>query len=401
MGGTGQFAAFAFLAACAGPALADECVDPYKRTVLSPAKTFAIQFTPQKRDCSDDSCSDNPKITGELEGHPNAPTLTLLELGSGGKKKQKWSKLLLDGYEPMGMAVSDDGKYAIMADRWCVRGLGKDVVVLLGSDGAYLQSWSLSQLLPDTYSEALYQTSPNIHWREEISYDPAARGFNFQVAIARGQNFHGGSGYLTFLLDPERRSFTAREPAAWNKAFAYAEGIVRNRCAMRKWRLARAAIPLTAPAGTDGFVWMNFAMELEERVIFPKLENFSWKQRLFLSAPSDASYQDDLKEFRRVLTMTRANIPGDFYLVSPDLANAHAILKSFLAGEEDKNLGNDRFVIMGDEPAASEVAATIAKYGGHQWKIIGLREAVPPLADRKDYDWQGKRACAAIGEEKL
>ncbi|WP_309662784.1 hypothetical protein [Sphingomonas sp.] len=73
--------------------MADECVDPFQRAVLSPAKTFAVQFTPQKRDCSDDSCSDDPKTTDELNGNPKAPTLTLFKVGPGKKRVQKWSTL--------------------------------------------------------------------------------------------------------------------------------------------------------------------------------------------------------------------------------------------------------------------------------------------------------------------
>jgi hypothetical protein len=393
-----QLLVFMALAASAAHAWADECVDPYKRTILSLNKAFKVEFTPQKRDCSDDNCSDDPKTTGELKGNPKAPTLTLFRLGPGKKWVQKWSTLLLDRYEPMGMVVSDDGRHVILADRWCDSGLGNDVLVLLGPDGAKLQAWSLAQILPAEYIAALIQTSFNIHWRGAITFEPSAHGFDFQIAVPDGEYFGGGMRFVDLVLDPDVRTFAPRNPVAWAEARNVGKARAESICLERKWRLRRAAVPLSAPIRSDRKTWLNFAMELEKRVVFPKLETFGWKQRLFLTAPDDASYQDDLKKFRRVLTMTRAEVPGDFYLVSPDLKNAHSILKTFLAGEKAKNLGNDRFVIVGDPPTASEVMATIGDYGGQQVRIIALREAVPPAADRKDYDWEGQRACAAIAE---
>lgn len=336
-------------------------------------------------------------MTGELKGSREAPTLALFELRTGGKKHEKWSVLMQDGYEPMGMAVSDDGNHSIIADRWCRSGLGKDAVVLLGPDGARLQSWSLSQLLPAVYIEALHHSFDNIHWRGAISYDPDSRGFNFRILVADGQSFGEGARFLDFLLDPEDRTFSPRDTGAWVKALARAEAIVGHRCDERRWRLKRAEVPLMAPTTTDRKTWFNFALELEKRVVFPKLE-MSWEQRLFLPSLGDPSYEADLKEFERRLTMTREQrITQDFYLVTPDLQNAHAVIKAFLAGEKNKNLGNDRFVIVGDEPFASDVAATIAAYGAQQVRIVGLTEVVPPAPIKEDFDWLGQQACTAIG----
>src|SRR5262249_21620444 len=124
-----------------------------------------------------------------------------------------------------------------------------------------------------------------------------------------------------------------------------------------------------------------------------------WNERLFLPARSDPEYESDLTEFRRRLTFLRSdNIAGNFYLVTPDLPNAHAILKEFLAAEKDKNLRHHRFFIVADEPEAPQVAATIAASGGEDVRIVGLHEALRPATRQEDYDWRGKRACAAIEE---
>lgn len=392
-----------FFAACvvasSTPAWADSCVDPYLRTTVSPAKTTALQFTPKKRDCSVDYCDDDPKVTGELKGSREAPTLALYELRSGGKKHEQWSVLMQDGYEPMGMAVADDGKHAIIADRWCMSGLGKDAVILLGPNGARLQSWALSQLLPAVYIEALHHSSDNIQWRGAISYDPDSRGFNFDILVASGQGFGKRAQSLKFLLDPKDRSFSPRDTMAWGEALAHAKKIVGNRCDVRRWRMKRAEVPLTAPTTNDRETWLNYALELEKRIVFPKLET-RWEQRLFLPSLGDPSYKADLTEFQRRLTLSREQrVTQDFYLVTPDLQNAHAVIKAFLAGEKNENLGNDRFVIVGDEPFASDVAATFAAYGAHEVKTVGLTEVVPPARAKKDFDWLGQRACAAIANE--
>lgn len=399
MGRTGQFFAFALLAACAEPALADSCVDPYARTVSSPDLRYTLKFVPRKRDCKLEYCDDSPRSTGELAGNPVAPTLSLSAKSMVGKQRQLWSIKLTDWRDgPSGLVVADTG-HVLIADQWCDSGLGLTLAVY-GPDGAIRKSWALTELLPETYVAALVQTSFNIHWRNAITYDAKAKAFAIPVAYPDGARPGENRRVVQFLLDPERLAFAPRDQVAWEEALAHAERDVRNRCATRKWQLARAAIPLSAPVGTDRFTWMNFAMELERRIVFPKVA-MSWEQRLFLPAQNDPNYEADLKEFRRVLTMTREQrITQDFYLVSPDLRNAHAILKTFLAGERYKNLGNDRFVIVGAEPTASDVAATIADYGGHQWRIVGPREALPPAADRKDYDWPRQRACAAIGEGK-
>jgi hypothetical protein len=393
---TKQLLFFVICAVLARPAWADECVDPYERAVLSPAKTFAVQLTPQKRDCSKDYCDDDPKTTGELKGDPKAPTLTLFALGLGKKRVQKWSRLLEDGYEPMGMAVSDDGRHVILADRWCDSGLGKDVVVLLGPDGARLQAWSLAEILPPDYVAALVQTSFNMHWRGGVSYDPKAHAFSFQVAVPNGDMFVGRS--VDLLLDPDAQRFAPRDPAAWQVARSIGRARVEAICADRRWELTRAAVPLSAPTDADRRTWLNFAMEVEKRLAYPTSGSV-WNERLFLPARSDPEYESDLTEFRRRLTLVRSdNIAGNFYVVTPDLPNAHAVLKEFLTKEKDKDLGNDRFVIVGDEPEASQVAATIAASGGKDVRIIGLHEALPPAAKQEDYDWRGKRACAAIEE---
>lgn len=394
-----QFLGFAALVAWAAPAWADECVDPYQRTVQSPSKKYAIQFTPQKRDCSKEySCGDDPKTTGELEGSPTAPTLALFELSHRGRKKRIWSRLLDDGYEPMGMAVSDDGRHVMLADDWCGSGLGDNVVVLLGPDGTTQHSWSLAQVLPADYAGALVQTSPNIHWRGGMIYDPTTRAFNFQVAVPNGERFGEQAGFVDLLLDPETRMFTPRDQARWTQAHAMGRARVEAICGERKWELARAAVPLSAPTVTDRKTWRNFAAELEKRLAYPASGSV-WNQPLFLPLSRDPNYESDLREFRRRLTFVRStNIKGNFYLVSPDLPNAHAVLKEFLAGEKEPALGNHRFVILGDQPAASQVTATITATGGKDIRIVGLREVLPPAAKQEDYDWQGKRACDAIAE---
>ncbi|WP_309662783.1 hypothetical protein [Sphingomonas sp.] len=298
------------------------------------------------------------------------------------------------------MAVSNDGRHIILADDWCGSGLGDDVVELLGPDGTKLQAWSLAQILPADFAGALIQTSDNIHWRGAISYDPSAHRFNFQIAVPNGKYYGDQMRFVDLLFDPAAQTFAPRDQAAWTEARNIGKARVEAICSERKWRMARAAVPLSAPIESNRKTWMNFAMELEKRVVFPKVEGSGWTQRLFLSAKNDPDYEDDLKEFRRVLTMTRAVIPGEFNLVSPDLNNAHAIMKAFLFGEKNRNLGNDRFVIVGDNPTASNVAKTIADFGGSQWRIVGLREVIPPAAKQKDYDWQGQRACDAIGDGK-
>ena len=296
---------FALLVGFATPAWADECVDPYQRTVVSGAKTFVVEFTPKKRDCSNNRCGDNPKETGELKGDPRARTLALFSVDRRGRKKQIWTKLLAENMEPMGMAVADDGRHVILADTaWCDSGIGDNVLVLLGPSGEQLQNWSLEQLLPADYVEALPQSSPNIHWRGGISYDARAKGFVFQVAIANGKRFDIDA--TTFVLDPADRSFLPQDKPVWDAALSYAREVVRNRCVMRQWRLRREAVPLSAPTGTDRTIWQNFAKEIEERIEFPK-DGYVFTWQLFLSAPGDASYQEDLKDFKRLSTILGRN----------------------------------------------------------------------------------------------
>lgn len=290
--------------------------------------------------------------------------------------------------------------------RWTACDLGRPLVRFrprqrrgraAGARWGGLQSSSLSQILPADFEAGLVQSSFNIHWRGAISYDPAVRGFSIQVAVPDGAFFGSKMRFVDLLLDPEARMFTPRDPAAWAAARNIGRARIQAICDEREWRLARAAVPLSAPTVSDRRIWLNFAVDLEKRLPFPT-SGTVWNQRLFLPVQSDADYVDDLKEFRRVLTMVRAkNISGNFYIVSPDLPHAHAVIKHIL-DDEKADLARHRFVIVGDEAAASQVASTLANHGGKTVTIVTLRQVLPPAAQQKDYDWAGQRACAALSK---
>ena len=84
--------------------------------------------------------------------------------------------------------------------------------------------------------------------------------------------------------------------------------------------------------------------------------------------------------------------------MSTDLKNAGAILKAYLADQKSIDLSKDRFVIAGDDSAATELAKTLATFGSPKVRIVALNEAVPPKPVREDYDWKGKAACEAMAK---
>ena len=88
--------------------------------------------------------------------------------GSSGEWQQLWARPLLNDVSPVTAEIDDGGKFVATFDNWHSTGYGHTAVVIYGSGGSVMGSFSLLDLLSPEEVGHLRMTVSSMQW-----YDPA------------------------------------------------------------------------------------------------------------------------------------------------------------------------------------------------------------------------------------
>lgn len=253
----------------ATPALADSWAMPTPMTIVSPDGTMRATIIPRPMTSQLEYFEDKVagrEPAGGVFGSDTRTAIARIERKEAGGWTVLREQPLLNEVAPVVALVSDTGFIATL-DNWHSIGFGEHVLVIYGPDGAVLRSFTLSELLPDTYTAGLLRSVSSLHWRRGMRLSPDQQRLIIDVAVPDERDEALGSD-KTLPLEVELA--TARVlprlaegwPAAEQAALRVAESWRRYEAA----RLAFRRNPLLAPATEREQDWHEYLREAFARL---------------------------------------------------------------------------------------------------------------------------------------
>ena len=86
-----------------------------------------------------------------------------------------WERQIANDIAPVSAIIRDDSEYAVTFDDWHGLGYGPNAVVVYGKDGKLVRAFSLSDLVPKDYIEALPHSVSSIQWRGDPRFSKDGR----------------------------------------------------------------------------------------------------------------------------------------------------------------------------------------------------------------------------------
>lgn len=177
-----------------------------------------------------------------------------------------WERQIANDVAPVSAIVRDDAEYAVTFDDWHGLGYGPNAVVIYGKGGKLVRAFSLSDVVPNDYIEALPHSVSSIQWRGDPRFSNDGRQVVIPVVIP-SEGSLADRVTIDLAIDLADGKVTPIDPAAWEAALTKGRNV---RAAQIAWEAsAKTAFiaPLVGPKVNAEREWHDYLREAVGRLI--------------------------------------------------------------------------------------------------------------------------------------
>ena len=177
------------------------------------------------------------------------------------KWQEVWRIDLVNDIAPTDAIVTDDGDYVVTFDNWYSAGYGENVVVIYGPNGSLVRSMTLTDIIPQTYQDALRSSVSSLDWRVNRMMSPDGEVAFIDVFAPGVSWVDGDPASLRFRIRLNDGVVILPRADKWQSALQHARILTldRVRYTLEYNRMMR--VPLTAPADCDPIAWQSYLEE--------------------------------------------------------------------------------------------------------------------------------------------
>ncbi|MEM6476486.1 MAG: hypothetical protein AAF687_10000 [Pseudomonadota bacterium] len=265
------------------PARADSWSPPETKTYEAANGEYRFTVEPSPIGTSLDYFTEEVKALEEGRELERPTPLGLLERKlPNGEWRAVWGAPLMNRVAPVDALVSRDGRYVVTFDNWHSLGHGENVIVIYGADGALVRSLQLTDLFPETYSDALPHSVSSIRWRRDKGLSGDGASLFVDVVVPGTASIGSEPETVRFTITLADGQVTMPPERAWEAALAASDKITQQRLAEKQKRLAYLTEPLVAPETCEMGEWHDYLWEAHMRLTPFYLDDPSvWKTVLF------------------------------------------------------------------------------------------------------------------------
>jgi hypothetical protein len=286
----------------AAPAVADSWAPAERKVYRSADRRLRLTVTPRDLsgplDYFEDRVEDRARPGQRAGGATSARGL--LERRQGKRRWTRlWDRQLVNDVAPMSALVAGDGRFVVTFDNWASLGTGGDVVVIYGAQGELVRSLGLTDILPETYVEALPRTVSSIWWSGDHALSMDGRRLVLRVVVPSERRTLNEPPFVEAEVDLASGRPIAPAGAAWKQALAAASRVAAARRAAEEARIAAFVAPLLAPASGREPDWHHYLREAFYRVDPDWAEGFP--RTTVLRPPGADNYRQSVPWVRNAL----------------------------------------------------------------------------------------------------
>jgi hypothetical protein len=196
-------ALFIMLSAC--PILGDSWPLPEPKKIYSDNKQYYIEIIPRKLESQLKFFSDKSKGI-EPAGSPkglkdNYCKGVFYKRNASGEYEKVWEQRLSNEVSPVGVLVSNGGKYVITFDNWHSIGYGDNVVAIYGPSGQLIRKMSLTDVMPLDRIMKLPRSVSSVYWGGEHRIDEQSEQLVLLVISKIGESLDDKPEYKEERVD--------------------------------------------------------------------------------------------------------------------------------------------------------------------------------------------------------
>lgn len=357
------------------PACADSWMLPSRATYMSCGGNTRVIVTPRDLESQlayfEDKVS-NAEPAGQEDKGVRAATARLERL-SGKRWQMVWEKKIVNDVAPVMAIVRDDGEYVATFDDWHGVGYGPNAVVVYGHGGERIRSFSLSDILPNFYIEALPHSVSSIHWRGLPRFSDDGRSLLIPVTVP-SETSRSDAATINLAIDLANGTISPMDEVGWQSALETGRTVRAARIAAEATEKAKFLAPLSGPSMNNQRAWHEYLREAYARLA----GDDDTPSTTVLREPTAKDYAISEKWVRDALTDSYTDKVALASLSAPNLVT---VLERTIAAVRPGSLSKVTiFVAVGDEfwPA---IQAAMQRSGA---KLIQLdpNEPIPQRPER-------------------
>ena len=284
---------FSFLAV--PPAFADSWLEPEVKTTLSQNGQYRVIITPgganEKTDTEQES-------SYPQNAYPQNASAQLDHKQANGKWATMWNKPIDNAVAPVKAILSDDGAYLVTFDNWYGAGLGDNVMVIYGADGALIKKMGLEELLPPYYAFGLPQSTSSRYWAYEQRFQPNDKIVEFNLIIpAKMEENMRDPGTVRMTYDIPNLRLVPVSDAEWTRAKNEGVTVAKELVAQFRAEISSVREGLKAPQDMGNYQWEYYVRSMMEQR-YPSLDPESFSERPLIY---DESYEEIEAETKKLV----------------------------------------------------------------------------------------------------
>jgi len=383
-------------------ARADSWLPPTRATYLSPDAQTRLTVIPRGLESplayfKDKVAKKEP--AGQAPGETRTTARAVLERSDGkGGWTRIWEAPLVNEVAPVRAVVANGGHHIVTFDNWHSVGFGPDVVVIYGTDGKHVRSFSVADLLPGSYIRGLPRSVSSLWWCAEPRLSPDGGQVILPIVVPSEDSPGDATETVDIAIDLATAGPVPSAGPAWDRALAQARKVAQARKDADAPRRAAFVAPLKAPAAADEAAWSDYL-----RGAFARLDAdaSSFPRAFILQKPgakayreSETSLQNALraatgeKDFGNVLLLASLGPPDHFVEV---------VSKALRPVRPGALQGVDIYIAI-DAASRGRIAALIAPTGAD---FVHIDPAVPlPQDPRRIAEFRALEAEEAAEEAR-
>lgn len=299
----------------AASASADSWPLPERTTYVSSDR--ATRFTVNPRDLPDQFAQFSDKVEAKEPAGQRRSGATQasgkLERRVGASWSTIWEGPLVNEVAPVEALVANGGAYIVTFDNWYSTGFGDNVVVIYRANGSVVRSMRLTDILPESYVQALPASVSSLRWNGDHSLSSDGKQVILKVVIPTEKAWRDkAEEYVDVPIDLATGQVRL-EGRSWKRAMAIAAPLIARTKAADAASRAKLIAPLVSPIGTQDDEWSRYLYQAAARLAPERYDGFpsDW----ILPASTSPDFTRRSKRIREALSNSGEKV--DFSFAAP------------------------------------------------------------------------------------